>query len=307
MAAIELQSLHKQFGDGAALRGIDLTIERGSVFGLIGPHRAGKSTLIDLFLGYKRPTSGRAAVFGHDPQSETRVIRQHTGVLPQTYQLDGFMTAEQHASFTIASQDATTDPESLLARVGLRSVADSRISEFTDGMVQRLALAMALVGDPELLILDTPTAGLEPSGVDVLRSVIQEEQQRGTTVFFSTQTLGQVEAVCSEFGVLVDGSLTERGSIERLQALSRAESLLRVTLDTHPNGMIDFVHEIDGVSHVSIDDETGTVIVSCPPDEKATVIDTLRADGARVLDVESNDLRLDELFSAEGVHPGQRT
>lgn len=306
MAAIELQSLHKQFGDVAALRGIDLTIEEGSVFGLIGPHGAGKSTLIDLILGYKRSTSGRAALFGHDPQSDPKLIRQHTGLLPQTYQLDGFMTARQHISFTIASLGVPTDPETLLARVGLRSEADSRVSEFTDGTLQRLTLAMALVGDPELLVLDEPTAGMSPSGVEVFQSVIQEEQECGTTILFSTQTLGQVEAVCSEFGVLVNGSLTERGSIERLRALSRAESLLRVTLDTHPNGMIDFVNEIDGVSNVTLDDDTGTVTVSCPPEKKAAVIDTLRADGAQVLDIESNDLRLDELFSAGRTHTEQR-
>jgi ABC-2 type transport system ATP-binding protein len=298
MAAIELESLRKEFGDVTALRGFDLTIREGEVFGFLGPNGAGKSTTIDLLLDYVRPTNGRVTVFGLDAQQDTKAIRRRVGVLPDAYHLDDHLTARQHVEFGIESKDADDTPEALLERVGLLSVIDRRVGGFSKGMAQRLVLAMALVGEPDLIILDEPSTGLDPNGARRMREIVREENARGTTIFFSSHILGQVEAVCDRVGILSDGRLVAQDSIEGLQQAVGTQAKLRVTLDRRPDGTLDSVRGLDGVSDVTVDSDSGSVTVSCPDEQKVPVIDTLRANGARVLDIETSDASLDELFAS---------
>lgn len=298
MAAIELDSIRKEFGDVTALRGFDLTIQEGEVFGFLGPNGAGKSTTIDLLLDYIRPTGGSATVFGFNAQRDTKAVHRRVGVLPDAYHLDDHLTARQHITFGIESKDADDDPEVLLERVGLLSVADRRVGGFSKGMAQRLVLAMALVGQPDIIILDEPSTGLDPNGARTMRTIVREENARGATVFFSSHILGQVEAVCDRVGILADGDLVALDSIEGLQQSVGAQARLRVTLDRRPDGTLGSVRALDGVSSVTVDSDSGTVTVSCPDRQKTAVIDTLRADGARVLDFETSEVSLDELFAS---------
>lgn len=298
MAAIELESLRKQFGDIAALRGVDLTVREGEVFGFLGPNGAGKSTTIDILLDYVRPTAGAANVFGLDAQRDTKTIHQKVGVLPDAYHLDGHLTARQHLAFAIDSKGADDDPDALLERVELSSVGDRIVDGFSKGMSQRLVLALALVGRPDLLILDEPSTGLDPNGARTMRTIVREENERGATVFFSSHILGQVDAVCDRVGILADGTLMAQDSIDGLQAAVGAKAKLQITLDRHPEGALESVRSIAGVSNVRIDSEQGTVSVSCPDEQKAAVIDTLRSNGARVLDFETSEVSLDELFAS---------
>lgn len=298
MAAIEARSLRKEFGDIVALRGIDLTVEKGEVFGFLGPNGAGKSTTIDLLLDYIRPTEGTATVFGLDTQKETRAVRQRIGVLPDAYHLDGHLTARQHVEFGIESKDSGEDPMDLLARVSLDTVPDRRVDGFSKGMLQRLVLAMALVGKPELLILDEPSTGLDPNGARQMREIVREETSRGATVFFSSHILGQVEAVCDRVGILNDGVLVAQDSIDGLQDSFGANGTVEVRLDQRPDGALDSVRALDGVSDVTINTERGTVSVTCADEQKITVLDALREDGARILDFETTAVSLDDLFAS---------
>lgn len=298
MSAIEARSLRKEFGDIVALRGIDLTVEEGEVFGFLGPNGAGKSTTIDLLLDYVRPTDGTATVFGLDAQQETRTVRQRVGVLPDAYHLDGHLTARQHVEFGIESKRSGEDPMELLARVSLDTVPDRRVDGFSKGMLQRLVLAMALVGQPDLLILDEPSTGLDPNGARRMREIVREETNRGATVFFSSHILGQVEAVCDRVGILTEGELVAQDSIDGLQDSVGAKATVEVTLDRRPDGALDSVRALDGVSSVSINNDEGTVTVTCSDAQKIAVLDTLREDGARVLDFETTDVSLEELFAS---------
>lgn len=296
MAAIELKSLRKQFGDVVVLQGFDLTVQEGEIFGFLGPNGAGKSTTIDILLDYVRPSGGNASVFGLDTHRETKEVHQHIGVLPDAYHLDGHLTARQHLAFAIESKDADDDPDVLLDRVGLTPVGDRTVDGFSKGMAQRLVLALALVGRPDLLILDEPSTGLDSDGARRMRSIVREERERGATVFFSSHILGQVDAVCDRVGILSNGRLVAQDSIDGLQAAVGAKAKLQVTLDRHPEGALESVRRLAGVSNVRIDSEQGTVSVSCPDEQKAAVIDTLRSNGARVLDFETSELSLEEQF-----------
>ncbi|WP_435180061.1 ABC transporter ATP-binding protein [Halorussus sp. AFM4] len=296
MPAIELRSLSKRFGDVVALRGLDLAVEQGEVFGFLGPNGAGKSTTIDIVLDFLRPSGGRAEVFGLDAQAETKRIRRRVGVLPDGYHLDGHLTARHHLEFAVDSKGADDDPRALLDRVGLGDVLDRRVGGFSKGMAQRLLLAMALVGDPDLLILDEPSTGLDPNGARRMREIVREEVDRGATVFFSSHILGQVEAVCDRVGILADGDLVAVDTMDGLQETVGSEATMTVTLDAPPAAGLDAVRNVDGVSTVSVD---GTAVsVTCPDDRKMDALDALRADGATVRNIETSDASLDELFAA---------
>ena len=214
---IETDGVTKRYGDVRAVDGLSLTVERGETYGFLGPNGAGKSTTIGLVLDYLRPTSGAVRVFGRDPQHDAVEVRDRIGVLPDRFGLYEDRSARQHVAFVAETKRANDDPETLLERVGLGDAIDDDAGDFSSGMEQRLALAMALVGEPDLLVLDEPFSGLDPHGVRRVRDIVHEENERGATVFFSSHVLGQVELVCDRIGVLHDGRLVAEGTLDELR------------------------------------------------------------------------------------------
>ncbi|MCU4799872.1 ABC transporter ATP-binding protein [Halobacteria archaeon HArc-gm2] len=212
--AIDTDGLTKRYGSTVALDGLDLTVESGEVYGFLGPNGAGKSTTINLLLNYVRPTDGSATVLGLDPWDDVVALHDRVGILPDRYDTYDGLSARRHLRLVIDTKRSDDDPEALLTRVGLTDAADRPAGEFSQGMEQRLALAMALVGDPDLLILDEPFTGLDPHGVALVRDVVAEETDRGATVFFSSHVLGQVELVCDRLGILHHGSLVGEGTLD---------------------------------------------------------------------------------------------
>lgn len=215
--AIEASAVTKEYGGVRAVDSLDLTVKRGETYGFLGPNGAGKSTTIGLLLDYLRPTSGSVRVLGHDPRREIVEIHDQVGVLPDRFGLYEDRSARQHVAFVAEMKRVDDDPEALLERVGLGDAVGDDAADFSSGMEQRLALAIALVGDPELLILDEPFGGLDPHGVRRVREIVHEETQRGATVFFSSHVLGQVELVCDRIGVLHEGQLVAEGTLNELR------------------------------------------------------------------------------------------
>ncbi len=214
---IETDGVTKRYGDVRAVDGLSLTVERGETYGFLGPNGAGKSTTIGLVLDYLRPTSGTVRVFGRDPQTDAVEVRDRVGVLPDRFGLYEDRSACQHVAFVAETKRTNDDPETLLERVGLGDAVDDDAGDFSSGMEQRLALAMALVGEPDLLVLDEPFSGLDPHGVRRVRDIVHEENERGATVFFSSHVLGQVELVCDRIGVLHEGRLVAEGTLDELR------------------------------------------------------------------------------------------
>lgn len=202
MSAIALRNVQKHFGSIDALRGIDLEVDSGEVFGFLGPNGAGKSTTIDILLHYTHPSSGSVEVLDQDVTTDPVAVRERTGILPEGFAAFETMTGRQHLEYAIESNGADDDPDVLLERVGLEGVGDRLAQDYSKGMTQRLALAMALVGEPDLLILDEPSTGLDPHGVRRMREIVRAERDRGATVFFSSHILEQVEAVADRVGIL---------------------------------------------------------------------------------------------------------
>ncbi|MCU4718433.1 ABC transporter ATP-binding protein [Halapricum hydrolyticum] len=297
MAAIELNGLTKRFGESVtALRGVDLRVNEGEVFGFLGPNGAGKSTTINILLDFVRPTSGTARVLGLDAQHDSQEVRRRTGVLPEGYKVYDRLTARHHLEFVIESKETNDDPEAVLERVGLADAIDRKAGDFSKGMKQRLTLGMALVGDPDLLILDEPSTGLDPSGVQDVRQIVKEEASNGTTVFFSSHILSQVEAVCDRVGILRDGELVAVDTVDGLRDAAGTQATLRVVADGVTDGAIDAVQSLSGVSSVTFSD--GVLTASVDDGAKMDVVTTLEDHGASVSDFETEEASLEELFMA---------
>jgi len=295
MAAIELDGLTKKYGGGVvALQDIDLRIERGEIFGFLGPNGAGKSTTINILLDFVRPTAGSATVLGHDAQAESLDVKHRTGVLPEGYQVYERLTGHQHVAFVADSKEVETDVDTALERVGLGEAADRTAGDYSKGMRQRLTLAMALVGDPDLLILDEPSTGLDPAGVREIREIIRAQADRGTTVFFSSHVLSQVEAVCDRVGILRSGELVAVDTVDGLRETVGARASLRVTVDAVGEDDVAAVRDIEGVESVRMNESE--LVASVTDEAKITVLTVLEDRGVTVTDFGLREPSLEELF-----------
>ena len=297
--AIRTTDLTKQYQDGesdvVALDRMDLEVKRGEVFGFLGPNGAGKSTTINILLGLSEPTSGSARVLGYHTQGETVPLRQRIGVLPEGLGLYERLTGRRHVEFALEWKDADDDLQALIDRVGLdERTIDRPVAQYSKGMRQRLALALALVGSPEVLILDEPSSGLDPHGIRRLRAIVRAERDRGATVFFSSHLLDQVEAVCDRVGILLEGKLVDVDTVEGLrQTVGRGKELeLRVEapVDTDLLSIagVDAVSQTDGLLRVETSEATA----------KARVVERLTRAGITIQDIDSTEVSLEDVFTA---------
>ncbi|ADD06126.1 ABC-type transport system ATP-binding protein [Natrialba magadii ATCC 43099] len=293
MAAIELTGLTKRFGDVVAVDGLDLTVEEGEIFGFLGPNGAGKSTTIDILLDFIRPTDGTATVLGHDAQSAGQTVRSRTGVLPDGYHVYDRLTGRQHVEFAVKMKGVDDDPAALLERVRIADAADRKAGGYSKGMRQRLVLAMALVGDPDLLILDEPSTGLDPNGAREMREIIREENDRGTTVFFSSHVMEQVEAVCDRVAIINRGRLVAVDTIDGLRDSTETGETLTVYVAELDEGVLERVRELEGVGDASIDD--GRLRVTVDGDSKFAVLHAIDQE-AGVQDFSVTESSLEDLF-----------
>ena len=219
--ALEVRGLRKEFGDAVAVRDLSLSVPRGEVFGFLGPNGAGKTTSMKMLLGLVRPTSGGGRLLGAPlgrPMGRARV-----GYLPEHFAFHDWLQGHELLRFHgrllgLATRGLDTHVAGLLARVGLRDASRRRLHEYSKGMKQRLGLAQALLGEPELVFLDEPTSGLDPLGRRLVRDVIRELRERGTTVFLNSHLLSEIEVTCDRVVFVKDGCVVREtllGAAER--------------------------------------------------------------------------------------------
>ena len=202
-----------------ALDGVSLTVPAGRVFGFLGPNGAGKTTTMHVLLGFVAATSGEARLFGADVRRS--IARQRIGYLaehPETYR---FLTGRElllksGALFLLKGRDLRQRVSEVLELVDLREAANRRIATYSRGMLQRIGLAQALINDPDLVILDEPTGGLDPIGRLSIRRIIAGLRERGKTVFFSSHELSEVELVCDHIAILSGGRVVAEGAADEL-------------------------------------------------------------------------------------------
>ncbi|USZ71004.1 ABC transporter ATP-binding protein [Natronosalvus halobius] len=299
MNAIEVTNVTKRFGDVTALNDLSLTVEDGEIFGFLGPNGAGKSTTINLLLDFIRPTDGTVSVLGMDAQAESKAIRQRLGVLPEGFTTYDRLTGRQHLEFAIESKDATEEPDLLFERVGLSPEdGDRKAGGYSKGMSQRLLFAMALVGDPDMLILDEPSTGLDPNGAREMRQLIREENDRGTTIFFSSHILEQVEAVCDRVGIIRNGEMVAVDSVEGLRDSVSTASQLRIETDRITEPALEAVRALEGVERAEAleSGSDGAVVAVETTGSKTAVLSALEDAGIVVQDFSTAEASLEDVF-----------
>ena len=217
--AIETYELRKQFGRIVALSGLKMTVRRGEVIGFLGPNGAGKTTAVKLLLGLSRPTAGEGRVLGA-PLGDL-ATRRRIGYLPELFRYQGWMTAREvlalHCELAHLPRPSwPAEIEAALALVGLAERSNDRVGTFSKGMQQRLGLGVALLGEPDLVILDEPTSALDPVGRQDVREIIAALRTRGVTVFLNSHLLTEVERVCDRVAIVDRGRVVAELSMAEL-------------------------------------------------------------------------------------------
>ena len=215
---IEATGLTKRYGRSVAVDGIDLDVEKGEVFGLLGPNGSGKTTTILMVLGLTEPSGGQVRVLGYDPLRQPLQVKQRVGYLPDSVGFYDHLSARENIAYTarlagIESAEARKRIDAALVRVGLGAVADRRTSTYSHGMRQRLGLAEVLVKQPEVAILDEPTNGLDPQATQELLTLIGELRADGITILLSSHLLGLVESICDRVALFRKGKIGLVGNV----------------------------------------------------------------------------------------------
>ena len=235
MNAVEIADIHKSFpghwgrGGVYAVKGVSLSIPAGSVYGLIGPNGSGKSTIMKALVGLLSPDAGSCRVFGQPATAASN--RREIGFLPENPYFYKFLTGEETVRFYgrlcgLHGAKLKERTAEMLELVGLQDAAHRRLGGYSKGMLQRVGLAQALVQKPRLLVLDEPTAGVDPIGSRAIRDIILDLKQQGITVFLCSHLLEQVQEICDRVGILYQGCLIAEGSVDELTRDRRRTEIL---------------------------------------------------------------------------------
>ena len=236
---ISIRGLRKSYGDVEAVRGIDLEVGRGEVFAFLGPNGAGKTTTVEILEGYRKRSAGEVSVLGEDPEHAGRDWRERIGIVLQSCRLDPYLTVRESLALYAGYYEAPRPIEETIELVGLGGKADARASSLSGGQQRRLDVGMALVGDPELLFLDEPTTGFDPSARRQAWETIAGLRELGKTVFLTTHYMDEAQRLADRVTILSGGEIVARGTPEDLgdrenrpARISYREDEREVTLET---------------------------------------------------------------------------
>ena len=257
MNAVEIQDVHKTFpghwGKGGvyAVKGVSLSIPQGGVYGLIGPNGSGKSTIMKALVGLLAPDAGSCRVFGKPATAAAN--RREIGFLPENPYFYKFLTGEETVRFYgrlcgLRGAELKERTQEMLELAGLTEAAHRRLGGYSKGMLQRVGLAQALVQRPRLLVLDEPTAGVDPIGSRAIRDIILNLKEQGMTVFLCSHLLEQVQEICDRVGILYRGVMIAEGTMEEL---TRDQSRTELTLRNPSPELLEQLRDVAGEAFVS--------------------------------------------------------
>jgi ABC-2 type transport system ATP-binding protein len=224
---ISIKGLRKSYGETEAVRGIDLEVNRGEIFAFLGPNGAGKTTTVEILEGYRRRSGGEATVLGEDPERAGREWRERIGIVLQSGRVDPYLTVRESLDLYAGYFRRPRPSEEVIALVGLEGKADERTSRLSGGQQRRLDVGMALIGDPELLFLDEPTTGFDPSARRQAWDVIAGLRDLGKTVFLTTHYMDEAQRLADRVTIIAAGRIVARGTPEDLGGRESGETTIR--------------------------------------------------------------------------------
>ena len=214
--AIEVTDLRKAYGPVEAVRGLSFEVGRGEVFGLLGPNGAGKTTTVEILEGYRRRSAGQVRVLGHDPATRDRDLQQRVGIVLQSCGFYPRVTVQEAVEHFAKAYDRPRDPDETIALVGLGEKSDARTKDLSGGQRRRLDLALALVGDPELVFLDEPTTGFDPAARRTAWGVVRTLKELGKTVLLTTHYLDEAQELADRVAIVKEGRIVAEGPPDQL-------------------------------------------------------------------------------------------
>ncbi len=304
---IKVNNLSKYYGFTRAVRDLSFEVQKGEVLGLLGPNGAGKSTVIKILAGYLPPSSGSATVFGFDILKDSMEVRKRIGYLPEKTPLYHDMRVNEYLGFVAGLKDVRTgriraSVDGALTRCGLENVCRKTIGTLSKGYQQRVGIAQAIINEPDLLILDEPTLGLDPRQIIEIRQLINSLGAE-RTVILSSHILPEVNQVCNRIVIIDKGRLVAVDSPENLRERLRKSSMTRVTVrsSTNHSRVKDIISRIDGVlmvnNYISDDDVTSLVVESAPHlDVREKITLRLAENGIGLLEIFNEELSLEDIF-----------
>jgi ABC-2 type transport system ATP-binding protein len=228
---ISIKGLRMSYGETEAVRGIDLDVQRGEIFAFLGPNGAGKTTTVEILEGYRKRSGGEVTVLGEDPQQAGREWRERIGIVLQSGRLDPYLTVRESLDLYAGYFRAPRPTEDVIALIGLEHKAEERTGRLSGGQQRRLDVGMALVGDPELLFLDEPTTGFDPSARRQAWDVIAGLRDLGKTVFLTTHYMDEAQRLADRVTIIAAGQIVARGTPEDLGDRESGETTIRYRAD----------------------------------------------------------------------------
>jgi ABC-2 type transport system ATP-binding protein len=304
-ASVSVRDLHKSYGDVEAVRGLSFEIRPGVCFGLLGPNGAGKTTTIEILEGLLQPTAGEVAVLGRRWGKDDREIRERLGVcLQQTVLSEKLLVGETVELFRNLYRDGCR-PDAVLAEVGLVEKRNARVGSLSGGQKQRLAVACALVGDPELLFLDEPTTGLDPQSRRQVWDIVKGFKDRGRTVLLTTHYMDEAERLCDHLAVVDQGRVIASGSPRDLVTSLGGDHVVEISAGENGHGPLR-PQDLEGLPAVrSVHAEAGNLLLTVTEPHIAlpALLERLRAGGWPLQSLATRHASLEDVFvSLTGRH-----
>lgn len=305
---IEVDSVTKRFEDTVAVDNVSMKVARGELFGLLGPNGAGKSTFTKMLSGMINPTSGTIKVGGYDIKDDPMKVKESLGVVPQDIVLYDYMNARENLAFFgrlygLSGSKLRNRIEELLKFTQLDEEAVKRhISTYSGGMKRRVNIAAALLHEPQVMLLDEPTAGLDPKNKLALWEIIQTLHKEGKTIVLTTHMMDEAEELCIRVAIMDKGKIIAVGSPRQLVKKVKVENTITVIPDKIPPKLIEVVQKISGVksSYRAYDEnekiEALKIITERAEDILPDVVSAIAAEGTKILSVQLSRVTLEDVF-----------
>lgn len=293
--AIEVNSLTKVFNKFKAVDNVSFTINKGEIFGFLGPNGAGKTTTIKAMLDLIHANTGIIKINGINVRTHGKEAKKYIGYMPEKVAFYDNLTALQNLSFYAEIIHATKDEcVHLIEEFGLRDTGKKRVGKFSKGMVQRLGMARAILGNPPILILDEPSGGLDPRGVVLIRDKILEMKKKGTTIFVSSHILSEIQEICDRVGIINKGVLVAQDTVEGLSKKLNLKPQITVTVNKMTTALENAVKQLPGVDMVDV--KGNTIEIICDGAIKAKVILAISTAGGNIQNIQTKEPSLEDVF-----------
>ncbi len=296
---IRTQNLTKKYNGFKAVDNLSLEVKEGEIYGFLGPNGAGKTTTILMLLGILKPTQGEVYLFGQNITKDFLSIKKKMGVVSEKQYLYKEMTAGEYLNFfadLYGVKNRKKKIDQLLEAVNLLEVRNRKLGAFSRGMQQKLGFARALLHDPQLLLLDEPVSGLDPTGIKQIRDLIEQENKKGRTIFISSHLLSEVERLCGKVGIINKGRLLAEDTMDNLRKRLTDVVELEIELTEAKKKIIDTLAAFDFIKGLKREENLLTIKVKADKDYRAQISEAISQQGGVVLGIKKKEMSLEEAF-----------